>query len=158
MAKANRFVKNDEGVSAVIGVILMVAITVILAAVIAAFVFQLSSNVPKNKQVGVQVKRTTTPGVVAVTTMSGQDIGLLCPGGASPANKPTYTLMVNGAAASNCTSTGGAQTDQSTGGNAVGGVVYFGGTATPVSANAEVTVVGHFTDNTDFPVWAGTLA
>jgi len=157
MAKANRFVKNDEGVSAVIGVILMVAITVILAAVIAAFVFQLSSNVPKNKQVGVQVKRTTTPGVVAVTTMSGQDIGLLCAGGALP-SKPTYTLMVNGAAASNCTSTGGAAANQATGGNAVGGVVYFGGTATPVSANAEVTVVGHFTDNTDFPVWAGTLA
>lgn len=34
-----RFRKNDEAVSPVIGVILMVAITVILAAVIAAFVF-----------------------------------------------------------------------------------------------------------------------
>ncbi len=54
------FKKNDEAVSAVIGVILMVAITVILAAVIAAFVFQLGGNVPKSKQVGVEVKRTTT--------------------------------------------------------------------------------------------------
>jgi flagellin-like protein len=34
-----RFRKNEEAVSPVIGVILMVAITVILAAVIAAFVF-----------------------------------------------------------------------------------------------------------------------
>ncbi len=51
------FKKNDEAVSAVIGVILMVAITVILAAVIAAFVFQLGGNVPKNKSVGVECKR-----------------------------------------------------------------------------------------------------
>ncbi len=36
-----KFVKNEEAVSPVIGVILMVAITVILAAVIAAFVFNL---------------------------------------------------------------------------------------------------------------------
>ncbi|MDI6860243.1 MAG: type IV pilin N-terminal domain-containing protein [Methanocellales archaeon] len=40
MSKANqRFVKDEKAVSPVIGVILMVAITVILAAVIAAFVF-----------------------------------------------------------------------------------------------------------------------
>ena len=71
------FKKNDEAVSAVIGVILMVAITVILAAVIAAFVFQLGGNVPKSKQVGVEVKRTTTAGVIGVKTMSGADVGLL---------------------------------------------------------------------------------
>jgi len=45
--KANKFAKNDEGVSAVIGVILMVAITVILAAVIAAFVFGMVGGVQK---------------------------------------------------------------------------------------------------------------
>jgi len=39
MSKANKFIKNEDAVSPVIGVILMVAITVILAAVIAAFVF-----------------------------------------------------------------------------------------------------------------------
>jgi flagellin-like protein len=38
MSKANQFL-NEDAVSPVIGVILMVAITVILAAVIAAFVF-----------------------------------------------------------------------------------------------------------------------
>ena len=37
--KANQFIKDEEAVSPVIGVILMVAITVILAAVIGAFVF-----------------------------------------------------------------------------------------------------------------------
>ncbi|MCG7854185.1 MAG: type IV pilin N-terminal domain-containing protein, partial [Methanosarcinaceae archaeon] len=39
MSKANQFIKDEDAVSPVIGVILMVAITVILAAVIAAFVF-----------------------------------------------------------------------------------------------------------------------
>ena len=40
-----KFTKNDEAVSPVIGVILMVAITVILAAVIAAFVFGMAGNI-----------------------------------------------------------------------------------------------------------------
>ena len=39
-----RFVKSEEAVSPVIGVILMVAITVILAAVIAAFVFNMGGG------------------------------------------------------------------------------------------------------------------
>jgi flagellin-like protein len=39
MSKANQFLEEEGAVSPVIGVILMVAITVILAAVIAAFVF-----------------------------------------------------------------------------------------------------------------------
>ena len=39
MSKSNQFLREDDAVSPVIGVILMVAITVILAAVIAAFVF-----------------------------------------------------------------------------------------------------------------------
>lgn len=43
----NRFA-DEKAVSPVIGVILMVAITVILAAVIASFVFGLGSNAPKS--------------------------------------------------------------------------------------------------------------
>ena len=46
-----KFTKNDEAVSPVIGVILMVAITVILAAVIAAFVFGMAGNISKTKVV-----------------------------------------------------------------------------------------------------------
>ena len=41
--------KDEKGVSPVIGVILMVAITVILAAVIATFVFGLGSKAPKSQ-------------------------------------------------------------------------------------------------------------
>ncbi len=43
-----RWFRDEKGVSPVIGVILMVAITVILAAVIASFVFGLGSKAPKS--------------------------------------------------------------------------------------------------------------
>lgn len=46
---------KDDAVSPVIGVILMVALTVILAAVIAAFVFGIGSNIPKTKVVATSV-------------------------------------------------------------------------------------------------------
>lgn len=52
-----KFGKNDEAVSPVIGVILMVAITVILAAVIAAFVFGMG---PPVKAPQSQLKITAT--------------------------------------------------------------------------------------------------
>ena len=49
--------KNDEAVSPVIGVILMVAITVILAAVIAAFVFGMVGNLDDGNIVMVKADR-----------------------------------------------------------------------------------------------------
>lgn len=48
--------KNDEAVSPVIGVILMVAITVILAAVIAAFVMNMAGDVETTKTVMLSAK------------------------------------------------------------------------------------------------------
>jgi len=64
--------KNDEAVSPVIGVILMVAITVILAAVIAAFVFGMSGNISKTKVVAVSVQQPTAD-KITVTYQGGQD-------------------------------------------------------------------------------------
>ena len=64
--------KNDEAVSPVIGVILMVAITVILAAVIAAFVFGMSGNITKTKIVAATVQQPTANTIV-VTYQGGQD-------------------------------------------------------------------------------------
>lgn len=65
-------VKKDDAVSPVIGVILMVAITVILAAVIAAFVFGMAGNVQTTKNVGLVVSSNTT-GVTA-TVSGGTDL------------------------------------------------------------------------------------
>jgi flagellin-like protein len=64
--------KNDEAVSPVIGVILMVAITVILAAVIAAFVFGMSGNISKTKVVAATVSQPNAT-AVSVTYNGGQD-------------------------------------------------------------------------------------
>jgi len=68
--------KNEEAVSPVIGVILMVAITVILAAVIAAFVFGMAGNIQKTKVVAATTERINTD-TVRVVYQGGQDsIGL----------------------------------------------------------------------------------
>jgi flagellin-like protein len=64
--------KNDEAVSPVIGVILMVAITVILAAVIAAFVFGMSGNISKTKVVAVSGTRANST-AVSIVYSGGQD-------------------------------------------------------------------------------------
>lgn len=69
--------KNEEAVSPVIGVILMVAITVILAAVIAAFVFGMSESIPDQKDVYVTTKLgvdTDSNPVMIVTLQGGKDI------------------------------------------------------------------------------------
>jgi flagellin-like protein len=68
--------KNDEAVSPVIGVILMVAITVILAAVIAAFVFGMSGNITKTKVVSVTLNRPNSS-YVSSTFQGGQDASTL---------------------------------------------------------------------------------
>ncbi|MCZ7383986.1 MAG: type IV pilin N-terminal domain-containing protein [Candidatus Methanoperedens sp.] len=68
-----KFRKNDEAVSPVIGVILMVAITVILAAVIAAFVFGMG---PPTKAPQVQLKVTANSTGLTITHSGGDPLVL----------------------------------------------------------------------------------
>jgi flagellin-like protein len=63
---------KKDAVSPVIGVILMVAITVILAAVIAAFVFGMASGVSKTKAVAATGRQMGTDNLI-VTYQGGQD-------------------------------------------------------------------------------------
>jgi len=141
------FKKNEEGVSAVIGVILMVAITVILAAVIAAFVFQLGNQMPTTGHtVGTQVYRVSTT-VIGVKTLSG-DVGLLKTAGTVA--DPTYTIT----GVTQCTSTGSttlatADYEAAT----VGDVAYF-----LVGPNTDITVVAHYTDGSSSTPYSGKIA
>ena len=64
--------KNEEAVSPVIGVILMVAITVILAAVIAAFVFGMAGNISKTKIVAATASQQGAS-TIFITYQGGQD-------------------------------------------------------------------------------------
>jgi flagellin-like protein len=67
-----KLVKREDAVSPVIGVILMVAITVILAAVIAAFVFGMAGSVQKTKSVSAVARQVGTTGIV-ITWEGGPD-------------------------------------------------------------------------------------
>lgn len=64
--------KNDAAVSPVIGVILVVAITVILAAVVAAFAFGFMGNMYKAKIVSATAKQLDAD-TILVTYQGGQD-------------------------------------------------------------------------------------
>jgi flagellin-like protein len=80
-----KFLKeNEDAVSPVIGVILMVAITVILAAVIAAFVFGMAGSVQKTKTVAATAKQV------------GDDIQITYQGGADQAEVTTLGYNING--------------------------------------------------------------
>jgi flagellin-like protein len=70
-----KIIRDDEAVSPVIGVILMVAITVILAAVIAAFVFGLAGTTGTSKNVGLTVAANGTAYIV--TVQGGTDLPTL---------------------------------------------------------------------------------
>jgi archaeal type IV pilus assembly protein PilA len=138
-------------VSAVIGVILMVAITVILAAVIAAFVFQLGNQLPQSSHsVGANVVRiSSSPAVVQVKTMSG-DISMLKNGATAPDATYKIVLTSSGANAVVCDSAGTA------GGllyaNQTGMAMYF-----QVPLNSDVTVIAQYTDGTTSNVFAGKI-
>jgi len=96
---------DDRAVSPVIGVILMVAITVILAAVIGAFVLDLGSGVQENAQAGANVDFDSTNDQVSITYSTNQnadylksalsgdksDTAYLC----SPGSKVTYGSSVS---------------------------------------------------------------
>ena len=126
--------KNDEAVSPVIGVILMVAITVILAAVIAAFVFGMSGNIQKTKVVSVGLTRTSATNVNAIFN-GGQDAS------------STYNITFSGPSVT--TAVMGTGTTPI----AVGCV-----TAITVSASpAQVIAVGHFSDGTSQIVLDSTI-
>ncbi len=78
------FRENEDAVSPVIGVILMVAITVILAAVIAAFVFGMAGNVD------------TTKNIAATAKQVGQNIVVTYQGGADDASLDEISIDAAG--------------------------------------------------------------
>ncbi len=135
--------KNEEAVSPVIGVILMVAITVILAAVIAAFVFGMAGNIQKTKVVAATEYRTNGS-FVTVTYQGGQDAGTMA-GIAFTVDGANVTITTGGSA-----SVAAAPANNE--------LVANGGTILPVGSTAvlpagisgknHVVGVGLFTDGT----------
>ena len=114
--------KNEEAVSPVIGVILMVAITVILAAVIAAFVFGMTGNVQTTKTVA-----------VTAAVNNSQHLVVTFQGGADAATVTKLNLIINGSVEKPNTS-------------ALKIGSSFGSDDPIVPQNCHAVVVAHFSD------------
>jgi flagellin-like protein len=145
---ANKFAKNDEAVSAVIGVILMVAITVILAAVIAAFVFGMGQNVKKTYTVAVTATRQSSD-TIALTNMGGNDVAKLKP--LAGTDNP-FLITVNGHVATTDALYAAGLTDPAAGlSQVVGSSITIKGTDIVATSGSGVHVVvtGVFSDNTN---------
>ena len=94
-----KFRENEDAVSPVIGVILMAAITVILAAVIAAFVFGMTDNIKPQKEVTVTASQGVFPNGtpnVNVKIFGGKDVNLLIEGGISVNINDNHTGNLTG--------------------------------------------------------------
>ena len=128
--------KNDEAVSPVMGVILMVAITLILATIIATYAFGMSESIHNIRVVATNV------------VQSGSDIVITYRGGAAhpdlnsltivaPDGTSYYTVSPNGA----ISTTGTPVTPE------IGAVMVLSHAAT--TNNDHVTVIGHFNDGSE---------
>jgi len=89
--------RNEEAASPVIGIILMVAITVILAAIIGSYVFGAPQNVTKTNVVAATAEVTPT-GAIYVLYQGGQDGDKLTSISITAPNGTTwYTSTADGA-------------------------------------------------------------
>ena len=101
MKLGNSLTADDRGVSPVIGVILMVAITVILAAVIGTFVLGLGDQIGGSATAGVTVEGDNTTNVTVTLTNLGtaEEVDIVYDNGTSVDNVPNVPLNNTGASA-----------------------------------------------------------
>ncbi len=133
--------KNEEAVSPVIGVILMVAITVILAAVIAAFVFGMAGNIQKTKVVAATESRVNSS-YISSTYQGGQDSGSL-QGISWTANGANATATCNTAG----TDIGTGDADNYVYGTGTNGILPIGALMyIEAPSNSHIIGLGQFSD------------
>ena len=138
-----KFTRNDEAVSPVIGVILMVAITVILAAVIAAFVFGMAGNISKTKVVAATAQQPDA-NTIAVTYQGGQDAAT-CTG--------VHWTILTAAGVTEADTWMGSNGASVTSPLTVGTALSLTGTA----GKDHVTAVAHFSDGSDQVILDNTI-
>ena len=138
-----KFTQNEDAVSPVIGVILMVAITVILAAVIAAFVFGMSGNIQKTHVVAVTVEKLDKD-YISIMNQGGQDQnGLQSMNISTVPALGTCTNLKDTANGVSISATGYCLVDNV----AVGeGAKVKANTAGAYESKTKVTVIGKFSD------------
>jgi flagellin-like protein len=128
--------KKNDGVSPVIGTILLVAITVVLVAIISAVVMGMTGDIGSSKIVGIQVSdnQSNSNGILVTITggANAKDVSDITVYNGSVKLTPTVTSLKM---------------------NAVG--VPYAFTAT--KGLATISVVANFTDGTQQSVYTGTL-
>jgi len=137
--------KNDEAVSPVIGVILMVAITVILAAVIAAFVFGMAGDIQRNKIVAATAQQPDATSII-VTYQGGQDSST-CDSikfDVTPAAGPAMNITISGIGDPAIVPVGSAHTFKAVSPNSFSG-------------KDHVVAIAHFTDGSSQVVMDNTI-
>ena len=135
-----KFRENEDAVSPVIGVILMVAITVILAAVIAAFVFGMGSNVGTTKTVSITSQIVKDD--IILTINGGPDLSTL--------QELTITVGGNGVSATyKASGTGGSSTWASGSAIVPADTFKVGETIEIGKTTGRVLVVGKWSDGAE---------
>ena len=136
---------SDAGVSPVIGVILMVAITVILAAVIGTFVLGLGDQVNQNAQAGVTFDENvgTDVDVQLNTVQSADYVWVETSDDLTTTNPPEFTSTASGVTASD---NGPSDTEQylldADGNGGAGTIVTYDYTPADADDSGTLTVVG----------------
>jgi len=154
-----KIMKNDEAVSPVIGVILMVAITVILAAVIAAFVFGLAGTTQTTRTVGLQLSLNSTDNQSFVLQFTG---GSDLPSLASfSVNRDGATVTLDNTTVNSPTGNLNFDNNKVKPGTANDGKFVVGqiiniDTKATVSGH-KITIIGTFTDGGTQILWDRTL-
>jgi flagellin-like protein len=91
------FNRNEEAISPVIGTILMVAITVIIAAMIGTFVFGVPQNIQKTKFMGTSIQVERSHGAVLLSYHGGpDDVSLTSISVTAPNGTIWYTSSADG--------------------------------------------------------------
>jgi flagellin-like protein len=139
MKKMSTYGKGSEdAVSPVIGVILMVAITVILAAVIAAFVFGMAGNVSKTRNLAITAQKSAA----TVSNVNTPIIILTNNGGPDASQVTTFSSTIDGAAVTEWLNNGAWTVAVSQLGTSVGSTISYPGLA----AKNHVIVTANFVD------------
>lgn len=143
----NTTATDSDGVSPVIGVILMVAITVILAAIIGTFVLDLAGNLEQNAQMSLtfdEDETTDTVTVQIISVQTGEYIELRSPNGPNTmwAEEPKLS---NNADATEKNFVGEPENDGSLAGNTVIDFPATAGTSATLTYGAagQITAVGY---------------
>ncbi len=132
--------KKNDGVSPVIGTILLVAITVVLVAIISAVVMGMTNDIGSSKVVGVQVTPNNATSVLVTIT-----------GGANAGDLNNLSVYI-GSTPLTCGATGAGALNP-----VVGKPYIFSNTTAITPGTQTVSVVGAFSDGTNQTIYTGSL-